>query len=102
MPLEEKYWNHWTKFKTDFFEGPLWSHRVKLMAPAKPSTRMQTAMMYMGLPKLQLLAGGDWGPNNRVEYPFKLARERLAVLYASQMGVRYLDFTGDEPRLADG
>lgn len=75
-PVTDEYWPRWESFREWFFSGAGWSNRVKLMAPAGPETRMESAVARMGLTVDELRIGGKWGPNDRVNYPYKAARNR--------------------------
>ena len=77
MPLRDDYWGNFTIFKEWFFGGKGWSNRIKLMLPQQPSSRLQKAMCSMGLGEKQLRTGGDWGPNDRVAYPFKAGAKAM-------------------------
>ena len=83
-PVMDDYWAQWEAFREWFFSGTGWSNRVKLMAPAAPKTRMESAVARMGLTESQLRIGGEWGPNNRVSYPHKLARDKAASRMADR------------------
>jgi hypothetical protein len=91
-PVDDGYWQRWESFRDWFFSGAGWSNRIKLMAPAAPKSRMESAIARMGLTAERLMVGGDWGPNDRVCYPFKSARNKAAQ--------RYLDATGKQPEQA--
>jgi hypothetical protein len=71
MPLRDDYWQWFVGFKEWFFGGRGWSNRVKLMAPQQPESRLRKAVSSMGLTEAELRAGGSWGPNDRVQYPYK-------------------------------
>jgi hypothetical protein len=75
-PVVDDYWPRWESFREWFFSGAGWSNRVKLMAPAGPKTRMESAVARMGLTVSELRRGGQWGPNDRVAYPYKSARNK--------------------------
>jgi len=77
-PVVDDYWARWESFREWFFSGVGWSNRIKLMAPAGLKTRMESALARMGLTVEELRQGGKWGPNDRVEYPFKAARNKKA------------------------
>lgn len=77
-PIEDSYWNRWENFREWFFGGRGWSNRIKLMQPANPKTRMLSAIARMGLTEAQLRIGGNWGPNDRVNYPYKKQRNLIA------------------------
>jgi hypothetical protein len=73
MPLRDDYWQWFSEFKEWFFGGRGWSNRVKILSPQQPENRLRKAMASMGLAESQLRAGGHWGPNDRVQYPYKRA-----------------------------
>jgi len=77
MPLRDDYWDNFSIFKEWFFAGKGWSNRIKLMSPQQPLSRLQKAMCSMGLGEKQLRTGGDWGPNDRVAYPFKAGAKTM-------------------------
>lgn len=77
FPIDDFYWENWKDFKEWFFSGVGWSNRIKLMNPAMPSTRLESAMARMGTSEDILRKGGDWGPNDRVLYPNKNARNKF-------------------------
>jgi len=79
--VTDEYWPRWEAFREWFFSGSGWSNRVKLMAPAGPKTRMESAVARMGLTVDELRRGGQWGPNDRVAYPHKDARNKRAALH---------------------
>ena len=78
MPLRDDYWENFLRFKEWFFGGIGWSNRVKLMSPQQPKARLAKAIAAMGLTEKQLRDGGNWGPNDRVNYPYKTAAKKLA------------------------
>lgn len=75
--FDDSYWKRWENFREWFFGGAGWSNRIKLMQPANPKTRIESAMARMGLADDKLREGGCWGPNDRVEYPFKKQRNAI-------------------------
>jgi hypothetical protein len=77
-PVVDDYWVRWEAFREWFFSGDGWSNRVKLMAPAGPQTRIESAVARMGLTVDELRTGGNWGPNDRVNYPYKKQRNAMA------------------------
>jgi len=77
-PVTDEYWPRWNAFREWFFSGAGWSNRIKIMAPSMPATRMESAVASMGLTVDELRIGGRWGPNDRVVYPHKAARNRVA------------------------
>jgi hypothetical protein len=77
-PVTDEYWPRWEAFREWFFAGAGWSNRVKLMSPANPKTRMGSAAARMGLTADELRSGMNWGPNDRVAYPFSSVRNRHA------------------------
>lgn len=78
LPVEDSYWKRFCDFR-DWFFTVGWSNRIKLMAPASPTARMESAIARMGLPVSALRAGGSWGPNDRVKYPGKVARNTIGA-----------------------
>jgi hypothetical protein len=78
MPIDDGYWKRWEDFREWFFSGVGWSNRIKLMAPAGIKTRLESSMARMGLTETALKTGGSFGPNNRVEYPYKKQRDAIA------------------------
>jgi hypothetical protein len=76
--IVDDYWQRWESFREWFFSGDGWSNRIKLMAPCAPKARMESSMARMGMTEDQLRAGGQWGPNDRVNYPHKAARNSMA------------------------
>lgn len=82
QPLVDDYWGRWEEFKAWFFNGVGWSNRVKLMGPQQPKSRLQKAMASMALDERTLRRGGDWGPNDIVQYPFKKTAKKLGSKYA--------------------
>lgn len=87
MPLDDGYWQRWQAFREWFFGGQGWSNRIKLMSPAAPTSRLETAMWHMGLSESALRHGGTWGPNDRVLYPYREARDKAAAHYADATGI---------------
>ena len=78
MPIDDGYWHRWKAFKTWFFDDGGWSNRVKLMNPAQPKSRLKTSLACMGVDEQVLRRGGEWGPNDRVDYPYKKTRNKMA------------------------
>lgn len=78
-PVVDDYWEYWQSFREWFFGGVGWSNRIKIMPPASPNTRMNSSVARMGLPADLLRIGGQWGPNDRVMYPYKIARNSMAA-----------------------
>lgn len=70
-PISDDYFEHWLDFKEWFFGGIGFSNRVKLMQPQAPDSRMKKAMASMCLSEKELRAGGSWGPNDALAYPYK-------------------------------
>lgn len=70
-PLDDGYWQRFAEFREWFFGGPGWSNRIKLMSPQQPAARLEKAMASMCLNEKALRTGGQWGPNDRVNYPYK-------------------------------
>ena len=83
-PVTDDYWQRWEEFREWFFSGGGWSNRIKLMPPAKPETRMTSCVARMATTEQVIRKGGDWGPNDRVEYPYKALRNRQAQRYAQE------------------
>ena len=77
-PVDDAYWPRYEAFREWFFSGVGWSNRVKLMNPCAPASRMKSAVARMGLSESELRKGGSWGPNDRVFYPHKKARNKKA------------------------
>ena len=40
---------------------------------------------HMGLTEKELREGGKWGPNDRIEYPYKDARNRVAASMSGRL-----------------
>lgn len=78
FPISDEYHEHFLKFKEWFFTGKGWSNRVKIMFPQDPKNRILSALAEMNTTKEALYHGGDWGPNNIVEYPYKTQRNTLS------------------------
>jgi len=78
FPISDEYHEHFLKFKEWFFTGKGWSNRVKIMFPQDPKNRILSALAEMNTTKESLYHGGDWGPNNIVEYPYKTQRNTLS------------------------
>lgn len=85
MPLDDRYWERFAAFREWFFSGKGWSNRLKLMSPQQPPSRLKKAMFSMGLSEAELRKGGNWGPNDRVDYPFKLASKNIYKKLLTQM-----------------
>lgn len=86
LPLDDSYIDRYNEFSEWFFTQG-WSNRIKLMRPAGIVARMNSAKARMGLEEKQLYSGGNWGPNDRVAYPKKAARNRWGMqLYAQVVG----------------
>ncbi|MFA5409570.1 MAG: hypothetical protein WC343_12435 [Bacilli bacterium] len=77
LPLKDHYWPMFLEFREWFFNAG-WSNKIKLLNLAKPETRLQSAMAHMGLSEKELRQGGNWGPNDRIEYPYKKAVHKIA------------------------
>ena len=77
--VTDDYWPRVTEFWEWFFAESGWSNRVKLMKPQQPENRNIKAEHSMGLPLAQLRSGGDWGPNDRVSYPYKQQAKSAAT-----------------------
>jgi len=78
MPLDDSYWERFEAFSEWFFAGRGWSNRIKIMKPAQPQSRLKASMARMGLSKNELKKGGNWGPNARVNYPYRDAAVRIS------------------------
>jgi hypothetical protein len=76
LPLKDDYWKRFEAFREWFFNAG-WSNKIKLLNLAQPETRLQGAMAHMGLTEKELREGGKWGPNDRIEYPFKKAVHKI-------------------------
>lgn len=76
LPLKDDYWKRFETFREWFFNAG-WSNKIKLLNLAQPKTRLQSAMAHMGLTEKELREGGKWGPNDRIEYPFKKAVHKI-------------------------
>lgn len=76
LPLKDDYWKRFVDFREWFFNAG-WSNKIKLLNLAQPETRLQSAMAHMGLTEKELRGGGEWGPNGRIEYPFKKAAHKI-------------------------
>ncbi|MFA5458333.1 MAG: hypothetical protein WC261_11965 [Synergistaceae bacterium] len=76
LPLKDDYWKRFEAFREWFFNAG-WSNKIKLLNLAQPETRLQSAMAHMGLTEKELREGGKWGPNDRIEYPFKKAVHKI-------------------------
>jgi hypothetical protein len=76
LPLKDDYWERFKVFREWFFNAG-WSNKIKLLNLAQPQTRLKSAMAHMGLTEKELREGGKWGPNNRIEYPFKKAVHKI-------------------------
>lgn len=81
QPLSDGYYQNFLDFKAWFFDGIGWSNRVKIMQPQAPESRLQKAMYSMGLPETALRQGGQWGPNDRVNYPYKNLAKQVAFKF---------------------
>lgn len=69
--IADYYWNYYTDFKEWFFGGKGFSNRIKLMNPQQPKSRMEKAILSMGLSEQQLREGGHISPNARLLYPYQ-------------------------------
>lgn len=76
LPLNDDYWKMFEAFREWFFNAG-WSNKIKLLNLAQPETRLQSAMAHMGLTEKELREGGNWGPNDRIKYPFKKAVHKI-------------------------
>jgi len=83
MPLRDDYYEYWLDFKKWFFEGLGFSNRIKLMQPQNPQSRLKKAMSSMCLSEEELRIGGKWGPNDRVEYPYKAKAKNIYLRLAN-------------------
>lgn len=70
VALDDNYWPRFEAFKEWFFGGKGWSNRIKLMMPQQPESRMNKAILSMGLSEQQLREGGHKSPNARLLYPY--------------------------------
>ena len=86
MPLDDRYWEWFAAFREWFFSGKGWSNRLKLMSPQQPPSRLKKAMFSMGLDERELRTGGSWGPNDRVDYPYKAGAKKMYEKMLAQMG----------------
>lgn len=86
MPLDDRYWELFAAFREWFFSGKGWSNRLKLMSPQQPPSRLKKAMFSMGLGERELRTGGSWGPNDRVDYPYKAGAKKMYEKMLAQMG----------------
>lgn len=77
-PISDEYHEHFLKFKEWFFAGRGWSNRVKIMFPQDPKNRILSALSEMNTTRDDLYRGGNWGPNNIVDYPYKTQRNKLS------------------------
>jgi radical SAM superfamily enzyme YgiQ (UPF0313 family) len=84
LPLKDDYWKRFEAFREWFFNAG-WSNKIILLNLAKPETRLQSAMAHMGLTEKELREGGKWGPNDRIEYPYKDARNRVAASMSGRL-----------------
>jgi len=85
MPLKDDYWEYFSQFERWFFKGRGWSNRIKLMRPQQPRARLKWTMFSMGINEPELRTGGNWGPNDRVQYPYKEAAKKLAASYFERL-----------------
>lgn len=76
--VKDDYWDNWISFKDWFFDGDGWSNRVRLFNPQTPKARMEKIKLSTGMTEDQLRTGGSWGPNDRVNYPYKKQRNEIA------------------------
>jgi hypothetical protein len=79
FPLDDSYYDRYNRFKEWFF-GIGFSNKIKIMNPMSPKARLESAIARMCLPSDKLYVGDDWGPNNRIEYPYKAQRNKMYVL----------------------
>lgn len=68
--LNDDYWENFTAFREWFFGRPGWSNRVKIMSPQQPKSRMEKAVLSLGLTESQIREGGHVSPNSRLVYPY--------------------------------
>ena len=71
FPLNDSYYEYYKQFTDWFFNGVGFSNRIKIMDPACPKTRLESAMCRMGLSERELKTVHDWGPNKYVQKRFK-------------------------------
>lgn len=87
FPVVDDYHERFTDFSEWFFAGQGWSNRIQLYKPAGPVGRMKSAVARMGLSEDELRTGGKWGPNDRVIYPKKDLRNRIALKISQKTGI---------------
>ena len=56
--------------------------RVFVYRMGAEKLRLKKAMASMALDEASLRRGGEWGPNDLVQYPFKIPAKNLAARYA--------------------
>lgn len=91
MPLDDAYFDRFLDFKRWFFDGVGWSNRIKLYAPQKPISRLKKAMASLCIDEKKLYAGGNFGPNDCVNYPYKIASKKLAIKKFDDIPARHPD-----------
>jgi radical SAM superfamily enzyme YgiQ (UPF0313 family) len=89
LPVEDSYWDRFCSFRDWFFTAG-WSNRVKIMGPAAPPSRMISSVYRMALSVAELRNGGNWGPNDRVNYPHKKARNAIGEKMLKEMRGRQI------------
>lgn len=87
-PINDDYWGYFIKFKNWFFDGPGWTNRIRIFNPQQPKARMEKIKITTDLPEKMLRQGGNWGPNDRVNYPHKAARNTIAAKMQKELGIK--------------
>lgn len=81
QPIDDGYWERYLAFREWFFGGSGWSNRIKIMNPQQPDSRNKKAVSSMGISLQSMRGGGDWGPNQRLAYPYATQAQAAAERY---------------------
>jgi len=87
LPLDDSYWDRYAAFSEWFFAGKGWSNRIKLWKPQQPKSLRLKAAFSMGKSEENLYDNSGYGPNDRVEFPFKALRHKALARYLGIMGI---------------
>ncbi len=85
LPCDNNHDENFKDFQRWYFEGKGRSGRLYLIKPQSHEARLKRASITMGLGPEQLKKGGDWGPNDRVNYPHKDVRNRVAASLSGRL-----------------
>jgi len=101
LPLRDGYWQIFDEFRRWFFDGPGFTRRVQIIAPAQERGRLERAMQSMAATELELRRGWFEHDNQNWRVRYLAAPERLrrvARRYADRVGFK---MTGGEPVLLE-